>query len=75
MQKPTEKSLKVCGTHRSLFYNVSATVRLGNCLTLSILRFKFLSTGLTDKQMDKTNCLTPSRMRWQGNNMNRMMLK
>ena len=48
-----------------IFYNVNATVSFGNCLTLSIFRFQIF---LPDRQTetDKTDCLTPSRMRVQG---------
>ena len=54
------------------FYNINAAVSFGNRLTLSIFRFlNFSPDGRTDRQTDrqteKTDCLTPSRMRAQGN--------
>ena len=52
-------SYEVCIGH--FFYNINATVSFGNCLALSIFRFLKFFTGLTDRQTDKTNCLTPSR--------------
>jgi len=51
--------------------DVNATVSSGNCLHLSTFRFiNFSPDWQTDKltnwQTDKTNCLTPSRMRTWG---------
>ena len=44
------------GTHRSLFYNVNATVSSTNHISLSIFRFTKFLTGLINWQTDKTNC-------------------
>ena len=50
------------GTQRSLFYDVNANLSFGNRVTLSVigLNFSRLTHKLTNRQMNKTNCLTPS---------------
>ena len=67
-RKLLEKLCFLWGTHRSLFYNVNATVSFWNRLTQSIFRFKNLSLERqTDRQTDKTDCLTPSHIHVWGN--------
>ena len=48
------------------FYNINATVSWKLFSLVYIQIFKFF-TGLRDRQTDKTNCLTPSRMHAWGN--------
>ena len=51
------------------FHNINATVSFGNRLNLSIFKIFCRTDKLTNWQMDKTNCLTPSHMRARGNNL------
>ena len=46
--------------------SINATVSFGNHLTLSIFRFKIFHQ--TDRQTDKTDCLTFLRMHKRGKN-------
>ena len=47
------------------FYNINAAVSFGNRLTCLYSDFKIFHR--TDGQTEKTDCLTPSRMRARGN--------